>query len=201
MNPPMRRHFLYFVLATLLIAGRASGQTNYYWNGGSGNWDTTSNLWRSPTSSDGLGPWVNSSSSVAQIGDLGSGGTLTITTSITASAVNVNSSGFTLQPNATQTVTGNISLATGVTLNLNEAGTTSDRTLNISGNVSGGSGITIQGGQTSSRASRVNLSTNNTTVSTAVTINLTNTGVGGLVSTATGVQITGTITNNSSGST
>src|SRR5689334_15729635 len=110
MNRSMQRLILYFILAILLGAGRASAQTNYYWNGGSGNWDTTSALWRSPTSNDNLVPWVNGSSSVAQIGDLGTAGNLTITTDLIAGAVKVNASGFALQTNTTSqiTVTGNL---------------------------------------------------------------------------------------------
>jgi autotransporter-associated beta strand protein len=191
-------------LAAVLTAGRAAAQTNYYWNGDSGNWDTTSALWRSPTIADNLGPWVNGSSNVAQIGDLGSPGNLTVMTDIIASAVNVNASGFALQTNTTLqiTINGNLNLASGVTLNLNNAATTnSDRNLGISGDISGGTAIRIQGSQNASRISRVSLAGDNTTVSTAVIINQSGAGAAGLVSTANGVQVTGTITNNSSGKT
>src|SRR5262245_33918364 len=138
MNRSLRGFHVCLVLAATLTVGRATAQTNYYWNGGSGAWDTTSALWRSPTTGDNLGPWVNGTSNVAQIGDLGSPGNLTVTTEITASAVNVNASDFALQTNTTLqlTINANLNLATGVTLNLNDAATSgSDRNLGIGGNI------------------------------------------------------------------
>jgi autotransporter-associated beta strand protein len=94
---------------------------------------------------------------------------------------------------------GSISLSAGVLLNLNEAAATNARNLDIGGGISGGAGIVIQGAQTASVVSRVNLSAPNSTISTAITINMSGAGGGGIVSTSTGNTITGTITNNSSG--
>src|SRR5262245_582524 len=116
------------VIATLFLGQTADAQINYYWNGGSGTWDTTSNSWRTPTTLDTPTPWVNAATNVAQLGDVGSAGTVTVTTNITSGGINVNASGFTLQPNSsTQAITGSLTLASGVSLNLNEAGTSQDR--------------------------------------------------------------------------
>jgi len=190
-------------IAALVVGQKADAQINYYWNGGSGNWDTTSNSWRTPTTLDTPTPWVNSTTNVAQLGNIGSSGSLTLTTNITSGGINVNASGFTLQTNSstTRTLTGDISLAAAVSLNLNEAGTTGDRALTIAGSVSGGTGITIQGSQTASNVSRVNIGVTNASVSTAITISQSGVGAGGIVATASGVQISGTIANSSSGAT
>ena len=62
-------------LTTVLQPTAAFAQTtNYYWSGGSGSWDTTSDLWSLSSGGGGLGPWVNGNTSIANIGYLGTGG-------------------------------------------------------------------------------------------------------------------------------
>src|SRR5208337_3140896 len=52
-------------------ASAAVAQTNYYWEGGAGTWDATSSVWASPQqNSTPAGPWVNGTSSIANIGYL-----------------------------------------------------------------------------------------------------------------------------------
>ncbi len=192
------------VLVALCAGGTAAAQqsNNYYWDGGSGNWDTNSSSWHRINPNHKLGPWQNAAANVAWIGDLGSAGSISVTTSITANSINFDATGYTLQTDGNpQTVNGNILLASGVAVDLHNAATTGDQVLNIGGSISGGSGITIRGATASGSASIINMSLASTSVSNAVTINLTGSGVGGIVATATGIQITGTIANSSSGAT
>jgi autotransporter-associated beta strand protein len=199
------RWLFQLIFFTIILAGnRASAQSsnNYYWDGGAGNWDTTSAEWRRSSVHHPLVAWQNSASSVAQIGDVGSPGSITVSTTITASSVNFDASGFTLQTDGNpQTLNGNVVLASGVALNLHNAFVSGNQTLNVGGSISGGTGMTIQGAAAAGFASVVNMSLANTTISTPVTVNLAGTGVGGIVATAAGVQISSAITNGSSGAT
>ncbi len=73
-----------------LAAPRSCAQTNYYWIGGTGSWDFSSNLWSLSSGGGSPGQWVDGTNSIASIGYVGTGGsyaapaTINLTTPITA---------------------------------------------------------------------------------------------------------------------
>ena len=108
-------------LATVLQPPAAFAQTSYYWNGGSGSWDTTSNLW-SPTSSGGGSlSWVNGTGSIAYIGYVGTGSTpgaptvINLTTPIVAQSLVFGTPAGDTPPNHNYNLTGStITIGDGV---------------------------------------------------------------------------------------
>src|SRR5262249_25776446 len=184
------------------LSGTRARGADYYWNGGSGNWDTSTKNWQKDSPSGPASRWKNLPGDIAQIGDIGTAGAISLTTAINAETINVSAAGYTLQTNgSTQTLSGNIVLASGAALNLNSAASAGDQTLVIAGNISGGAGVSLQGGTAAGSASIVNLAMAGAAVSSPISINLSGTGVGGVVASASGVQISGAITNNSAGAT
>ncbi len=118
---------------------------DYYWDangvtagtGGTGNWTTTTALWRDGSAAGALGNWVNGE--VAVLG--GTAGTLTTTAAITASKIVVDSTasgayGITNGTGGTLTiVAGTIDVASGKALTFNSV-------------VAGSGTTTVQGGGT-----------------------------------------------------
>jgi len=101
--------------------------TNYYWNGGtiattpaaggSGTWDTA-NSWRVGTASGTQATWIANNTAILA----GTAGTIDLGTSDqTAASIAVNTTGYTLTSSnlSTKTLTGPITLANSVNLNLN----------------------------------------------------------------------------------
>ncbi len=130
----------------------------------------------------------------------GTAGTVTLAANQTAASLTFNANNYTLTPDATARVlTGPITLAASVNLNLNDSAATTNRTLSLASSLSGGTGstITIQGAQASGAASRVNLSASGVNIGVPITINGSSTGVAGIAATATNTSLSGVITNNS----
>jgi autotransporter-associated beta strand protein len=193
-------------LVAFFAGHRAAAQTNYYWsNDDSGNsnvWSTGAFNWRPSDPNSGFpSPWADGNVAIFGTPAVGGAAAIQVNNNPITAGVSVNSTGFTLYGNGTQTITGNVTLASGVILGLNNIVPTGTQQLNIAGNISGGTRITIQGATGSGSASIIGLSTTNSTVSTNTLINLTGAGVGGYVANASGVTISGTIANSSSGAT
>lgn len=198
--------------AMVSVAFLASGMpvaraADYYWDangstagtGGTGVW-TTTNTWRLTSSAGTLGTWPNSGNNNAFFeGTAGqvSVGTTAVTMGTGTALFNVT--GYALQTDAsttTRTVTGNVTIGSGLNLFINEAAATANRALSIGGSIIGGT-MTLQGAQTGNNASRLNMSAASTTISSAIAINVTGGGYAALVSTNAGSQITGAISNSS----
>jgi len=198
--------------AMVSVAFLASGMpvaraADYYWDangstagtGGTGVW-TASNTWRANSSTGTLGAWPNLGNNNAFFeGTAGqvSVGTTAVTMGTGTALFNVT--GYALQTDAsttTRTVTGNVTIGSGLNLFINEAAATANRALSIGGSIIGGT-MTLQGAQTGNNASRLNMSAASTTISSAIAINVTGGGYAALVSTAAGNQITGAISNSS----
>jgi autotransporter-associated beta strand protein len=191
-------------LASGMPVARAA---DYYWDangstagtGGTGVW-TASNTWRANSSTGTLGAWPNLGNNNAFFeGTAGqvSVGTTAVTMGTGTALFNVT--GYALQTDAsttTRTVTGNVTIGSGLNLFINEAAATANRALSIGGSIIGGT-MTLQGAQTGNNASRLNMSAASTTISSAIAINVTGGGYAALVSTAAGNQITGAISNSS----
>jgi fibronectin-binding autotransporter adhesin len=173
----------------------------FYWNGGtvtpltgpatggSGTW-STSNAWIAPVNTIAGVPATWEDGYAAYLG--GTAGTVSLSTSPSPSSISVNTDGYVITPSSstTETLTGDITLATGDNLTLNDPTQTgtavgSLRVLNLSGSsISGSSGssITIGGGQGASTAVYSNVAlvgNNGCTVSVPVIMN--GTGAGGYV--------------------
>ena len=204
----LHRALAAMVSVAFLASGMPIAQAaDYYWDangatggtGGTGVW-TTTNTWRQTSSAGTLGNWPNSGNNNAFFeGTAGqvSVGATPVTMGTGTAFFNVT--GYALQTDAittTRTVTGNVTIGSGLNLFINEAATTANRNLNIAGTISGGT-ITLQGGQTGNNASRLNMSAANTTISSAIILDGTGGGYTALVSTNTGNQITGAISNSS----
>ncbi|RLS84904.1 MAG: PEP-CTERM sorting domain-containing protein [Planctomycetota bacterium] len=198
--------------AMVSVAFLASGMpvaraADYYWDangstagtGGTGVW-TTTNTWRLTSSAGTLGNWPNSGNNNAFFeGTAGqvSVGATAVTMGTGTALFNVT--GYALQTDAsttTRTVTGNVTIGSGLNLFINEAAATANRALSIGGSIIGGT-TTLQGAQTGNNASRLNMSAASTTISSAIAINVTGGGYAALVSTNTGNLITGAISNSS----
>ncbi|MEX0777045.1 MAG: autotransporter-associated beta strand repeat-containing protein [Phycisphaeraceae bacterium] len=96
--------------AVLGMAGAQAQAINYYWDadgavttatGGTGTWDTTTQLWRSPLVTDPLTTWVNATTAIAFFGTTngGTAGTVTIADGTTINLTQVffqNSAGYEL---------------------------------------------------------------------------------------------------------
>lgn len=191
------------LVAATSSAGIAPAQTNYYWDGGSGTWDTTTTTkWHSPNPMNGTTAYASSSSSSAFIGDVltgGTSGTLTLAGNITAGQINIDATGYTIATSGTsaRTLSGPIAIANGVNLTLAPI----DAAALTVGSISLQSGattatLTLGGDTTATQAVRVSLGTN-ATVGVPVTISTTGLGVSGFVGVAAGATINGAITNNS----
>ncbi len=190
--------------------------TGYFWNGGNinsnpaaggkGIWGGT-NVWRQPTSTGSQSGWVDGNRAVFA----GTGDTVTLDASRTASSVNFNTTDYTLACTSTQTLTGSIVLANNVNLNLAAnvkpfpASFQSNGTMGI-GSVSGTgtAGLTLLSATSSTAvAQRINLAATNTVISVPTTIAALTGSPGnlsavGYVGNATGTSIASnaTITNN-----
>jgi autotransporter-associated beta strand protein len=190
--------------------------TGYFWNGGNinsnpaaggkGIWGGT-NVWRQPTSTGSQSGWVDGNRAVFA----GTGDTVTLDASRTASSVNFNTTDYTLACTSTQTLTGSIALANNVNLNLAAnvkpfpASFQSNGTMGI-GSVSGTgtAGLTLLSATSSTAvAQRINLAATNTVISVPTTIAALTGSPGnlsavGYVGNATGTSIASnaTITNN-----
>jgi autotransporter-associated beta strand protein len=191
----------------LAFAATPARAADYYWDangntggtGGTGNWLTTS-TWRLGSGVGTLGDWPNTGNNNAFFE--GTAGQVTVgATAVTMGTGTAlfNVTGYTLQTDAsttTRTVTGNVTIGSGLNLFINEANQTANRNLNIAGSITGGT-MTLQGGQTGNNASRLNMSAANTTISSRIVLNGTGGGYTALVSSNTGNQITGAISNSS----
>ncbi len=198
---------LFFALS--LSAGLNTAQAaNKYWDvsagasngvGGNGTWAAqATNIFS--TSLTGDASLTSAATTDAVILD-GTAGIVTLGFNAVTGSVTVNTTGYTITPDAsTRAITGNISLASNVNLNLMSSSATAGATLNLNSSVTGASGssITIQGNQASGSASRVNLNAANVSIAPSIIINATGGGIAGIVGTATGTSLGGTITNNSS---
>jgi fibronectin-binding autotransporter adhesin len=205
-----RRAAFILTLAALLRMGSDGFAANKYFDvstsaglGGTGTFGTTFS-----TSASG-----NTALTTAASGDAlifgGTAGTVTLTgnapsTGAFASAT-FNTTNYFLKTNdgTTRVFNTGIALAPSVNLNLLDSAATADRILSIGGSIAGGTGssLTIKGAQTGVAAARINMSVANSTISVPIIINQTGVGFAGIVATATGQFITGTITNNSMGAT
>lgn len=115
--------------------------------------------------------------------------------------ITFNTTGYTLTSDGTtaRAFNGPISLAAGITLNINDSAATTNRTFNLGSNLTGGaaSTLTIGGSQTVGNASRLNLNASGVTISVPITI--TGGAASGVVATAANTVVSGDITNNGSG--
>ena len=102
------------VLSALALIGasQAPGAT-YYWDadgsttaatGGTGNWDTSSSLWRLGSATGTLGTWTNSSTDGVVFG--GTAGTVTLNTAITANSLTFTTASYTIDGAQTLTLNG-----------------------------------------------------------------------------------------------
>ena len=207
-----------FVITTaILFAVVQANADPKYWQttpgagngGGTGNWGTNNPTFSTTSTGDAT---LTTAASGDDLYFQGTAGTVTLTNNLPDSSggafnsINFNVSGYDLVPDSkSRILTGPITIAAGVNLNL-MAATTSDRTLNLNSSISGGdanSTITLLGEQTNpGNASRVNLNASGVTIFVPTTINsASGTSVIGYVATAPGAQITGNITNNSTATT
>ena len=195
------------VVGLVFLTGTVASAADYYWDangatagtGGTGTW-TTANTWRANSSTGTLGNWPNSGNNNAFFE--GTAGQVTVgSTAVTMGTGTAffNITGYTLQTDAstgTRTVTGNVTVGSGLNLFVNGSSAAASRNLNIAGTISGGT-ITLQGAQTAGNASRLNMSAANQTISSAIVLNVTGGGYANIASTAAGNQITGAISNSS----
>ena len=191
-----------------ITAPNAPTATELYWDadgntsaatGGTGTW-TTANTWRDGSLVGTLGNWVDGSNAHFNLAP----GIVTVGTTVAPATAFFEVTGYTLQgAGTTNTVNGPVVLGMNANLFINDLTSTTSKTLEIGGSISGdeGSGITIQGAQTGSAHSRILLTLANSVISVPITIAKTGTGPAGVVGNAAGQQITGSITNNSTGST
>jgi|GEM_PF-916338 len=138
------------VLSALALIGasQAPGAT-YYWDadgsttaatGGTGNWDTSSSLWRLGSATGTLGTWTNSSTDGVVFGGTAGTGTVTLNTAITANSLTFTTASYTI--NGAQTLTLNGTTPT-ITVTSGAGGTT------LGGDASFrlvASGLTVAGG-------------------------------------------------------
>lgn len=181
--------------------------TNYYWNGGtiatnpaaggSGTWDTASS-WRVGSTSGAQATWAANNAAILA----GTAGTIDLGTSDqTAASIAVNTTGYTLTSSSltTKTLTGPITLANSVNLNLN-SNVSGGLTL---GSITGGtsSSLTLTGANTATTdAQRINLSSSTIIAASApITISTTGSkGLSGFVNPGSGTStINATIANSS----
>ena len=182
--------------------------TNYYWNGGtiatnpaaggSGKWDTA-NSWRVGSTSGAQAAWAANNAAILA----GTAGTIDLGTSDqTAASIAVNTTGYTLTSSnaSTKTLTGPITLANSVNLNLN-SNVSGGLTL---GSITGGtsSSLTLTGTNTlTSDAQRINLSSGAVIAASApITISTTGSkGLSGFVNPGSGTSTINAAIANSSG--
>ena len=189
------------------VGGTQTFLTNYYWNGGtiatnpaaggSGTWDTASS-WRVGTTSGAQATWAANNAAILA----GTAGTIDLGTSDqTAASIAVNTTGYTLTSSSltTKTLTGPITLANSVNLNLN-SNVSGGLTL---GSITGGtsSSLTLTGANTATTdAQRINLISGAViAASTPITISTTGSkGLSGFVNPGSGIStINATIANSS----
>ena len=110
-----------FVAGIFLLGSHSANATTYYWDvdgagsaatGGSGTWDTSSSLWRNGSSTETLSTWPNTdpNTDIAQLA--GTGGTITLNSSLVN--INVNkivfgTTGYTIAGPVSGTATLNLS--------------------------------------------------------------------------------------------
>ena len=143
-------------LTTVLQPPAAFAQTPYYWNGGAGSWDTSSGLWSPSSAGGGSLAWVNSSTSIADIGYLGTGGTTTapavinLTTPIVANSLVFGVPSVTPMPLHYYSLNGaGITIGSGASAGVitTNVGTTTGTTTGASGYNFINSNLTVAGGQ------------------------------------------------------
>ncbi len=191
-----------------------SGPTNYYWNGSntsalSGNWNTSSNYFSTPTATTTLAPWVDGSSNTANF-QTANGGTVTLVANRTFNQANVSGTNFIFSTanggGSGYQLNGPIVLAASAALQMPvDNSLTNDATLDLLGNLSGGSSSALNircNTTTAANSSRINLAANNVAVSVP-TVNITGSGTSqaGFVATATGTTVSSNIVNSSSAAT
>lgn len=154
-------------LARFFLAfGSVSAQTSLFWDqngatsgtGGTGNWGTA-NTWRAVSDTGTLQTWDNTGTATANLG--GTAGTITVdvTSGVTMAALNVTSSGYSINSTANSrplSVTGAMTLADGVGLTLSMASSGpawSFGTLAFGA----GSSLTVSGNATATNSNRINL--------------------------------------------
>lgn len=181
-------------LAGLCIAcGSVFAQTNLYWDqngattgiGGTGNWGTAS-TWRAINDTGTLQNWDNAGTATANLG--GTAGTLTIdvTSGVSMAALNVTSSGYTIQSTANSrplSVSGALTLADGAGLTLAMASTGPTWGFGSMG-FGSGAALSVSGNATASNSNRVNLSTTSTSSGGSITLSGTGAGPTGFVASA-----------------
>jgi autotransporter-associated beta strand protein len=104
-----RFRYAYFVAAGLILSQPAANAqiTDYYWNaptGGAGSWDTATQIWSSTTTGPVDHIWANSGSERANFGN--TGGTVALSTGITAYGLNFTVAGYTISGNTLTLGTG-----------------------------------------------------------------------------------------------
>lgn len=191
------------VLATLalfLSTGTATAQVSKFWDttaglgngvGGSGTWGTT---FSNAATGDAA---LSTAATIDNLFFQGTAGTITLSANVTGGSLTFNTTGYVITGNSTtaRTVTGAISLASGVNLTIGNGEATA---IAIGlGSVSGGAGstLTINGAATGAVLTQLNLSTG-TTPTVNVPIIVTGTGFAAIASGTTGAQVTGTVTGN-----
>ncbi len=192
--------------------------TGFFWNGGNVNsspaaggaglWGAT-NAWRQPTSTGSQANWTDGNRAVFA----GTADIVTLDASRTASTINFNTTGYTLASTTSYILTGPITLANNVNLNISAnvspfpAVTQFNGTMGI-GSVSGSgtAGITLLSATSSTAvAQRINLAAAGTVIGVPTTINALTGSPGNLASVGyvgnavgTSIASNATITNNSS---
>jgi autotransporter-associated beta strand protein len=189
-------------IALVLLSNFNAQAATKYWDptggalGGSGVWSAQAQaLFSTSLSGGSLTAAATTDDNVFQ----GSPGTIGLGFSPTANSLTFNTTGYTITNASSQTITGPLTIGSGVTLNLLNPSVTGGQILSV-GNIFGFDStaqIIIQGSCSSNKADRINISSANSSISVPTTILDTGTGVAGYVATATGAVIGGNITNNS----
>jgi len=164
--------------------------------GGTGTW-TTANTWRTNTATGNLVSWPNSGDNDAYFE--GTAGTVTVgATAVTLGTGTAffNTTGYTLTTDgaSARTLTANLSIGSGLTLNVFGSGVTAGRQLNLVGSVSGGTLVVTAAPSTAGVTARLNFTGANSTISSALVLS-NNAGLGTVAVTAAAnnLQITGTV--------
>jgi fibronectin-binding autotransporter adhesin len=188
---PLSRQIAVVVALAVSSAGPAVGQTDYYWNapaGGAGQWDLATANWSTAAGGPLNYTWTNSGTERANFG--GVGGSVTLSTAITAYGLNFTADGFALAGSTLAPIGagGGIDVSAGSTATINSvlAGTvgftkTGTGTLVLGGANTFSGRATVSAGTvvlTSATAlGGLNLPPNDTVVAAGATLQLSN-GVG-----------------------
>ena len=200
--------------AAMTIGGSCVvSSSDYYWNGGSisatpaaggtGTW-TTTNAWRTVTSSGSQATFASGQAGVGNVYFAGTAGTVTDNSAGTYTATgstgfNFNTTGYiiTTTSSSNTVLNGNIVLGNnvGLTLAPNSGTPASSGQININGNITGTGTAAVTINAASNTNTRIDLIGASATVSVPTTVSGTGTGWAGYVMDATPYS-TGTISGN-----